>query len=87
MSQSQKNLKLAQRFFLKILIIYFGEREHTQMKEGEEGEGESQSDSPLSMKPNAGLDPMTLRGTKIFQTFWYKSWTLDISKITTVILA
>ena len=48
--------------FLKILFIYFTERDT--VREGTqargEGEGEGEADFPQSREPNAGLDPKTL---------------------------
>ena len=46
--------------FKKDLFNFF-EREREQVRGGSEGERESQADSLLSVEPNIGLDPMTLR--------------------------
>ena len=48
--------------FFKDLFLFILERVH-EWGEGVEGKGEreSQADSMLSVKPNGGLDPRTLR--------------------------
>ena len=48
--------------FLKKEFIYLTERESEREQEQRGGvEGEGERDSPLSRKPNMGLDPRTLR--------------------------
>ena len=48
-------------FFFQDLFIYLREKESRGGSRGRGGEKESQTDSTLSMKPNVGLDPRTLK--------------------------
>jgi len=48
-------------FFKSFYFIYLREREHEQGEGQRERETESLADSVLSMEPDMGLDPTTLR--------------------------